>query len=113
MAVHVPTDLFFILVIAPLLSLSIYWHPKVGLGCQEVDIERKEDMFFTIYFFNKCSMYIFVRVIYDKNKEKKEKKFKKFPRFREATHEYTLTYPLKGDDNRLHLFLYVIKHLNY
>ena len=45
--------------------------------------------------------------------QRKKKKIKKFPRFREATHEYTLTYPLKGDDNRLHLFLYVVKSLNY
>ena len=33
----------FGLILPSLLSLSIYWHPREWMGCQEIDRERKEE----------------------------------------------------------------------
>ena len=36
-------DLFFGLIVAPLLSRSMYWLPQGRTGCQEIYKERKEE----------------------------------------------------------------------
>ena len=33
----------FSLILASFLSLSIYLHPQYGMGCQEIDEERRKD----------------------------------------------------------------------
>ena len=33
----------FSLILATFLSFSLYWHPKIGMGSQEIDSKRKEE----------------------------------------------------------------------
>ena len=43
MADHVNLYLFLVLILAHLLSLSIYLHPQVRMGCQGIDKEKNRD----------------------------------------------------------------------